>query len=518
VTHWRSLDTIVATIQRRPFALIAVSLLVIVGVELFPFDIAVPNSISLGTILSRFQFDPSLWNDGLINLFLFTPLGIGIASLLQSHKWPRAALLTSVFAISLGLSTFLEILQVFLPDRTPSPTDIATNGLGGVVGVFLWWSALKRFHGWLAFRTLARVFAVYSCLFFVLAITMQGGTTIKNWDDSFPLLLGNELTGDRPWQGSISTLAIADRVLSPNKLRQLLSGQLSLDSQNDILLAHYSLQQGESFADRTGHLPDLVWRGSAGVPQASNAEGVSLTPTQWLSTEAPPIEANRRLREKSQFTLLVDLATANTEQWGPARIVSLSSDPYHRNFTLGQEYRHLSFRLRTPLFGPNGDNPELVVPKIFSDTEPHRLAITYDGAAFNLYVDRLRNSYAFPLKPEMILLQKHFLPPAFDKLRINQVERYRLFYYVVVFVPLGALLAIAARDDRAPLRLRLAFVVFGLVFPPFILESAIASSANRQWTTANVLLSLALLAGSALTVWGCSRLLQGRHKGQALNT
>jgi len=45
------------------------------------------------------------------------------------------------------------------------------------------------------------------------------------------------------------------------------------------------------------------------------------------------------------LTLSTTVATADTAQTGPGRIVSLSSDPYYRNFTLGQR--------NSPTFGPN---------------------------------------------------------------------------------------------------------------------------------------------------------------------
>lgn len=47
------------------------------------------------------------------------------------------------------------------------------------------------------------------------------------------------------------------------------------------------------------------------------------------------------------------------KQSGPARIVSLSTDARHRNFTLGQEGAELVFRLRTPRTGDNGTGAEV---------------------------------------------------------------------------------------------------------------------------------------------------------------
>ena len=50
----------------------------------------------------------------------------------------------------------------------------------------------------------------------------------------------------------------------------------------------------------------------------------------------------------------LQLQPANAIQDGPARIVTLSSDPTHRNFTLGQERDAFDVRLRTQKTSANG--------------------------------------------------------------------------------------------------------------------------------------------------------------------
>ena len=46
------------------------------------------------------------------------------------------------------------------------------------------------------------------------------GDTISNWDASFALVLGNEVSGDRPWSGLIKFVAIHDRALTPAQILQ----------------------------------------------------------------------------------------------------------------------------------------------------------------------------------------------------------------------------------------------------------------------------------------------------------
>ena len=42
----------------------------------------------------------------------------------------------------------------------------------------------------------------------------QKGGTISNWDDTFALVLGNEVSSDRSWQGLIKFVAIHNRALT----------------------------------------------------------------------------------------------------------------------------------------------------------------------------------------------------------------------------------------------------------------------------------------------------------------
>ncbi|HEX9922481.1 MAG TPA: LamG-like jellyroll fold domain-containing protein, partial [Anaerolineae bacterium] len=46
------------------------------------------------------------------------------------------------------------------------------------------------------------------------------GGDFSNWSEDFPLVLANELTGDRPWLGELHLVAIFDRELSPGEVSQ----------------------------------------------------------------------------------------------------------------------------------------------------------------------------------------------------------------------------------------------------------------------------------------------------------
>ncbi|HWJ34382.1 MAG TPA: LamG domain-containing protein [Steroidobacteraceae bacterium] len=52
------------------------------------------------------------------------------------------------------------------------------------------------------------------------AVDAEKGGTMGNWDDTFALVLGNEVSSDRPWQGLIKFVAIHDRALTAAQITQ----------------------------------------------------------------------------------------------------------------------------------------------------------------------------------------------------------------------------------------------------------------------------------------------------------
>jgi hypothetical protein len=105
------------------------------------------------------------------------------------------------------------------------------------------------------------------------------------------------------------------------------------------------------------------------------------------------------VKDTTSFTLLVTAATADVHQTAYADIVSLSADPDHRNFALGQEGTDLHFRLTTPLTGPYGDRGPLpfVVSDVFTTNAARKIVVTYDGLNLRAYVDGVASSHAIQL-------------------------------------------------------------------------------------------------------------------------
>ena len=51
-------------------------------------------------------------------------------------------------------------------------------------------------------------------------VDADGGSSLADWDDTFAFVLGNEVSGDRQWQGTLRLVAIHNRALTPEQIVQ----------------------------------------------------------------------------------------------------------------------------------------------------------------------------------------------------------------------------------------------------------------------------------------------------------
>lgn len=91
-------------------------------------------------------------------------------------------------------------------------------------------------------------------------------------------------------------------------------------------------------------------------------------------------------KETNQLTIEAIITADNVKQGGPARIISFSSGPMSRNFTIGQDKDRLVIRLRTPATGENGTEPEVGLCTI-SAGKPVHLVASYSPGELICYVD-----------------------------------------------------------------------------------------------------------------------------------
>lgn len=411
-----------------------VSLLIIFIVTLYPFGFSM-RGIDNRKIISYLVLErrPSSIYDILNNILLFLPFGFGFSGYsLQIRGIPARKTILAATIISFGISYIVEVLQIFLPSRCSSLTDVFSNSAGGFFGFFCFYlwefrveciMRIKRnlLHIFLG----CTAFAIFSAIMFAFLIRPS------NWDKSFHLLLANEQTGNRPWRGSVSEISIADRAISSHEAALVFHGKGLGNLTGASLLCCYSLTDNGSYRDKTGHLSDLIWQGK--YDDRYHDKDTMFGPDQWLMTMTPAEYLTQRISKSSEFTIQLALATANTMQSGPARIVTLSQNPSLRNFTIGQQNNDLVIRLRTPLTGKNGVYPEIVVADIFSSTKPRNLIITYSKSILRVYVDRIENPHVFAYSPVSSLVSHLFPIGAFG------MKLCRILYYALVIAPIGVL-------------------------------------------------------------------------------
>jgi hypothetical protein len=346
-----------------------------------------------------------------------------------------------------------EILQIALPARAPSVADVLSNTLGAAIGSALW-PRIGR-HALAGMASLAvsirlrlspglvvGLLIVYGLGLYAFSARLAGSTAVRDWDPDYPLALGNEPQGGRAWRGSISHLFFYDRALSKDEVSALLESNSAVPQLPPNPLVHYPLN-GPPYADAVSGRELLSWRG-----EAPPVAGLTVGPMAWLQTREPARRLISRIDRGSQFTVGVTVASAEVEQAGPARIVTLSADANRRNLTLGQSGPDLSVRLRTPATGLNGTTPQFIFSDVFPDRLPHRLVVTYDGVELAAYADCPESRRALELRPSVTLVRS-FLPTDLWEVRLGWASQlhYQILSAMLLFAPLGLLLALLLSPD-----------------------------------------------------------------------
>ncbi|MEM6400070.1 MAG: VanZ family protein [Cyanobacteria bacterium P01_D01_bin.116] len=472
--------------------LVILSILAVLVATLYPFNFALPDSISKRELVNSFD-NNSFFSDQVNNVLLFLPFGFGLTGLLQRRK---VKLILQIATVALGsavLSTTVELLQIMVPSRTPTPADIFNNSFGGFLGLicfYIWNSQsfkaiLQRIESSKDSNSISKItlfFTGYIILTFLITIPWQATTNLSGWNPNFPLIVGNEKTADRGWEGYISELNISNKAFSQNQVKQIFS-QSNNQSNNqnnkwqelgNSLIASYEFVGKGPYQDKAEKQPDLLWNGES---KNKNESKVLISSNHWLQTAKPVTTLSQSISETSEFTISTTLTTTQTEQTGPARIISLSNDSFRRNFTLGQQGSDLVFRVRTPLTGANAADVKLDVPRVFSDKKPHQIIITYSKSSLIIYVDNIANIHTLNLL-DLIPKEKRF------------------FYYGLTFIPFGLCLALLTTLAKRKINFYRLMLPAGIILPSLILEGILVQESGKDISVKNLFLGILFTAGT----------------------
>ncbi|MEA5619210.1 VanZ family protein [Cronbergia sp. UHCC 0137] len=471
-------------------ACIVVNILIILTATLYPFNFSIPDNFSLAEFFSSFN-NASSFSDQVNNILLFMPFGYCCAHLLYKLKVKSWLQLGLIIFLSASLSLTVETLQIFLASRFPTPADIFNNTFGGCLGFicFYVWNYQSFYHTFLepveennsrnSKKQITGFILTYLFLTLLISLIWQSTINLSNWDLNYPLIIGNERTGNKPWQGYISELYIADKAISNYQVSKGLNDSNYLKKLGDSLLTNYDFKGKCCYQEQTGNLPELLWKGT--TKEVKDHKGVFLDSSQWLQTVGSAKNLSQRISETSEFTLSATIATDKLKQGGPARIISISADSLLRNLTLSQNGNSLDFRLRTPLTGQNGADLQLNIPNVFTDKEFHQIMITYSRGTIQVYVDEIKNSYSFKL---LELIPKE----------------HKIVYYTLTFIPLGVGLTILNLLTQNQLIFSRFITFVGILLPSLFLEIMLVVESEKSFSRKNLLLGILVTAGTILVL------------------
>lgn len=178
---------------------------------------------------------------------------------------------------------------------------------------------------------------------------------LSNWDESYRLALGDELVGERNWEGEYRGVAIYDRALEAEEAaRQFEAGPTESPAG---ALVYYGFEEGGGGVvrdrSREGDPLDLMIEESDAVEWVDG--GLRVHAQARIASERPAEKVVDAIKETGAVTVEAWIAPENVVQSGPARIVTLSEDHGQRNLTLGQDAGMYEVRLRTTETSPNGE-------------------------------------------------------------------------------------------------------------------------------------------------------------------
>jgi len=450
--------------KKWSYFLLAISLVTICSVTIYPFNFVTPQQFSWKNIADQFH---NLTNvkDYVRNILLFTSFGIAYASIIDNKKYNLVPILVFSFLISAALSSSIELIQILLPSRTSSWSDVACNSLGGLLGSSLYCfrqefvqlanGVVKGDYQQVSCKFLATIIASY-CITITCAIfLLSNNINLKTWNDDAYLSIASEVTNQIFWRGYVTSLYICDRAIDSSEIATAFGQTHSFFSKSPSLITSLVfLDYQASYADQKQQIPNLLWQKELPFDKlnsldkaASNSEidyqihhskAVLFNNKNSLISTSAAIKLNQAIKSSYEFSLSTIIASDKLKQVGPSRIISLGENIYSRNIMLGQEGSNLIFRLRTPATGENATQPGFYIPNFFKDKDLHQILITFAKKKLTFYIDRPENQYVFAFQPST--LSRLFLPWTTQQWNVNlqshSLLRSQIIFYSLILFPL----------------------------------------------------------------------------------
>ena len=151
----------------------------------------------------------------------------------------------------------------------------------------------------------------FTALALLISGALQNRSRLSNWSPDYPLLIGNEATGDRPWVGRVFELVITDAATPLASARRFAGGESIVVPGTRI--GAFDFSGSAPYRDAAGNLPDLNW---THIPLESGGVSNATTVTPWLQSDQPLRASVQRLEVTNAFTVRIRCATNNRTQAG----------------------------------------------------------------------------------------------------------------------------------------------------------------------------------------------------------
>jgi hypothetical protein len=347
----------------------------------------------------RFSFGERGWKlAGHLAAFAFVGGLAGIAVQIEPSR-PRFRRLLCFGALFCLVLEFLQLLQV---SRHARLIDLVFNIGAWALGVYAttrwnWTSSMtERLSCSLqrhSFAMCGSIALVVGAAWIIAGINPIINLRSLEWDKSFRLLLGNEVDATEPWHGDIRRIRIYGTALSAESIRRMhfqrasatsddngLGFKLLIGYEFDPCVALASLVQPYGPVGGEPLIMDVPWA----VAMSSTGAGLRFNEGLGLTSRGPASALADAIMHSGAFSIETLLQPLSRIQEGPARIVSLSSDIWFRNFMLGQEGDDLVFRVRNGVNGANGlKHASRAIHAI--DTSMQHVVAVYDHGVSILY-------------------------------------------------------------------------------------------------------------------------------------
>ncbi len=293
------------------------------------------------------------------NIILFIPLGFFLHFLIpKKTRSGRAMPYHSVWKSLLiggGISFLIETVQIIIPARFPSFTDLLANtlgaGIGALMGIFFEAKNILFYFRPHRQKIFLAALLSYSALLFSLPFFTLD--PVVNWHKGGSILIGDNVERERAWKGRLLSSAIYDRALLDEEIQQ-------------------NFEKGHAVPTKDPSLHYLF-----------DNRGMDFTGATFLSNKEDGAKVYERINASRAFSVEVWFYPARQFDHG-GRILSLAS-PHRDFFYLRQSRDEMAFSVEGSAFRKGHIYWENV-ESIFSEpNRPVHIVGVYHRGALALY-------------------------------------------------------------------------------------------------------------------------------------